>query len=675
MPSDRILVRRRFVQMRFSGQDSTLQVEWRPGRDLGEAFAEQHLALFGHRPDGRAVEVESLRVMASSRRDEQREPTMGAVDGGPRPAPRLRTARVRFGGRWLEVPCYDQAALRPGHVLESPSLVLDDCATTVVEPGWSARVDGSCAVVMEGVGQGQGQGQGQGEHAAVRMELFVGRVEAVAEEMGEVLQRTALSTNIKERRDFSCAVLDPRGRLVVNAPHIPVHLGSLGLCVRSLRRAVEMAPGDVVVTNHPAFGGSHLPDVTVVTPVFAGDELVGYVANRAHHAELGGTRPGSMPPRATCLQEEGVVLTPTHLVRRGQPRYDQLRRLLSGGLHPSRAPDDNLADLRAAVAANNLGAEALGRLAAERGPPELARFMDALRARARDHARAALGALDDGVHTAAGALDDGTPLCVSVAVRGASAVVDFAGTAGVHPGNLNATPAIVHGVVIYLLRLLVDRPFPLNEGLMDAVELRIPAGLLDPPFSADLAACPAVVGGNVETSQRLVDLLLAALSLSAGSQGTMNNVLFGAEGGAGYYETVGGGAGAGPGFHGASAVHTHMTNTRITDAEVLEHRYPVRVERFAVRRGSGGEGQYRGGDGVTRELTFLEPMSLSVLSQRRTRGPRGAAGGQPGAPGAQRVVRADGQVRDLASIDGCQVEPGDRLVLETPGGGGWGSRS
>lgn len=499
----------------------------------------------------------------------------------------------------------------------------------------------------------------------------MGRLEAMAEEMGEVLQRTALSTNIKERRDFSCAVLDPRGRLVVNAPHIPVHLGSLGICVRSLQEALPMAPGDVVVTNHPLMGGSHLPDVTVVTPVFWQDQLVGHVANRAHHAEMGGSCPGSMPPRATCLEQEGVIIEPTYLVRGGRPRYDHLRQILGNGPYPSRAVEDNLADLRAAVAANNLGAAALGRLAADLGPAELGRFMDALRGRARRHARTALAALEDGSYPASARLDDGTRLSVRLQVEGDAAVVDFGGTAGVHPGNLNATPAIVNGVVIYLLRLLVNRPFPLNEGLMEPVTLRIPPGLLDPPFTGDPAACPAVVGGNVETSQRLVDLLLGALKLAADSQGTMNNVLFGDEA-FGYYETVGGGAGAGPGFHGASAVHTHMTNTRITDAEVLEHRYPVRVERFAVRQGSGGRGLYRGGDGVVRELTFQGPMSLSVLSQRRDRGPRGRAGGEPGVPGAQRVVRATGEVLHLEAIDGCEVGPGDRLVLETPGGGGWG---
>ena len=548
----------------------------------------------------------------------------------------------------------------------------------MIEPGWAAKVDHSGALVLRyggerAAGQGQGQGQGQG-HQAVRMELFVGRLEAVAEEMGEVLRRTALSTNIKERLDFSCAVLDAQGRLVVNAPHIPVHLGSLGICVRSLRAAVEMAPGEVVVTNHPSFGGSHLPDVTVVTPVFFQDELVGYVANRAHHAEMGGSCPGSMPPRATCLEQEGVVIQPTHLVRGGHLREAQMRRILGGGPFPSRAVEDNLADLRAAVAANNLGAESLGRLAASLGPQNLAGFMDALRERAGSHARAALGRQKDGSYAARAKLDDGTPLCVRLEIRGESAVVDFGGTAGVHPGNLNATPAIVHGVVIYLLRLLVKRPFPLNEGLMDAVTLKIPPGLLDPPFAGAPAACPAVVGGNVETSQRLVDLLLSALELSAGSQGTMNNVLFGDEG-FGYYETVGGGAGAGPGFHGASAVHCHMTNTRITDAEVLEHRYPVRVERFAVRAGSGGGGQYRGGDGALREITFLGPMSLSILSQHRARGPRGMAGGQPGAPGRQQVIRASGKVQHLQAIDGCEVGPGDRLLLETPGGGGWGQEN
>jgi 5-oxoprolinase (ATP-hydrolysing) len=507
--------------------------------------------------------------------------------------------------------------------------------------------------------------------------------------MGERLQRTAVSTNVKERLDFSCALLDAAGGLVVNAPHIPVHLGALGLCVRLTAAALPLEPGDVAVTNHPGFGGSHLPDVTVITPVFGDAEeargdaeeeegeagrppLLGYVASRAHHAEIGGMRPGSMPPGARCLAEEGVVLPPTYLARRGEARWEELRRLLTSGPYPTRAVEENLADLRAAAAANHSGAEALRALArAAGGRRRVAFFMEALERRAEERLRTALARLPRGRLAAVERLDDGSPIAVSIDVGPAGARLDFSGSAGVHPGNLNAPPAVLRSAVLYVLRLLIAEPLPLNEGLLRPIQLHVPPGMLNPPFPDDPWQAPAVVGGNVETSQRLVDTLLAALGLAACSQGTMNNVLFG-NACFGYYETVCGGAGAGPGFDGASAVHTHMTNTRITDPELLEHRYPVRLERFAVRPGSGGRGRHRGGDGVVRELTFLAPVSLSLLTQHRVEAPYGVAGGEPGERGRQRLVRAAGEVVELAPVAACEAEPGDRLILETPGGGGWG---
>jgi len=513
---------------------------------------------------------------------------------------------------------------------------------------------------------------------AVQLELFTHRFAAIARQMGERLQRTAVSTNVKERLDFSCALLDPAGELVVNAPHIPVHLGALGLCVRRLRETIAMAPGDVVMTNHPGFGGSHLPDVTVATPVF--DEegaLLGYVASRAHHAEIGGIRPGSMPPGARRLIEEGVVIPPTYLVREGGSRWEEARRLLLEAPFPTRAVEENLADLRAAVAANHRGEEALRGLAREHGRATVARYMEALKARAEERLRAALARLPSARYEALERLDDGAAIAARIEIAGPGAdpavTIDFAGSAGVHPGNLNAPPAVIRSAVLYVLRLLIAEPLPLNEGILRAVDIRIPPGMLNPPFPEDPAEAPAVVGGNVETSQRVVDTLVKALGLAACGQGTMNNLLFGNRR-FGFYETVCGGAGAGPGFHGASAVHTHMTNTRITDPGVLEHRYPVRLERFAIRAGSGGEGRWRGGDGAVREIVFLEEMSLSLLSQHRVEKPYGMEGGAPGLPGRQRLVRASGEVEELAPIDGHEVGPGDRLILETPGGGGWGRK-
>jgi 5-oxoprolinase (ATP-hydrolysing) len=509
----------------------------------------------------------------------------------------------------------------------------------------------------------------------VQLELFTNRLAAIAAEMGAMLRRTALSTNVKERLDFSCAVLDPAGALVVNAPHIPVHLGSLGLCVRAVQGAIALEPGDTVATNHPAFGGSHLPDVTVVTPVFAESQagsLLAIVANRAHHAEIGGVRPGSVPPDASCLAEEGVVLPPMHLIEGGRPRWEAVRDALLAGPFPSRAVEENLADLSAAVAANQVGAAALRGLAAEHGAETLLHWMGELRHEAGRRMEEAIGELEDGRREAVEELDDGTPLRVSITIRGSRAVFDFTGSGPVHPGNLNATPAIVTSVVMYVLRLLVERPLPLNEGLLDPVEIVMPPGILNPDFPGDGGQAPAVVGGNVETSQRLVDTVLKALGLAACSQGTMNNVVFGNPR-YGYYETIAGGCGAGPGYAGACGVHSHMTNTRATDPELLEQRYPVRLVRFTRRPGSGGKGLFDGGDGLVRELEFLEGADLSLLTQHRKVAPYGMAGGGAGRPGRQLLIRAGGDSSELPSVAGCRVGPGDRLLIETPGGGGWGA--
>ena len=517
---------------------------------------------------------------------------------------------------------------------------------------------------------------GASGHASIQAELFRNRFSAIAEEMGEMLQRMALSTNVKERLDFSCALLDAQGRLVVNAPHIPVHLGALGVCVRAVARTIDMQPGDVVVTNHPGYGGSHLPDVTLITPIFMDGRLLGYAASRAHHAELGGIRPGSMPPDARNLEEEGVVLPPFKLVEAGESRYDELERRLLGARFPSRSVKENVADLMAAQAANQRAAAALVALAQQSGVETLSEQMDGLFLFARRRMSKTFDRLAGLDVDVVERLDDGSELRVRVSVpEGASvprALFDFSGSARQHVGNYNATPAIVRSAVLYVLRLAVSEPLPLNEGMLDEVEIRIPEGtMLNPVFHAEPVECPAVVGGNVETSQRLVDALLRALGLVAGSQGTMNNVIFGTDS-FGYYETICGGAGAGDGFHGTSAVHVHMTNTRITDPEILELRYPVRLERFEVRQGSGGLGRWRGGDGCRRVLHFQESVSLSLLTQHRVEEPYGMLGGLPGERGRQRLERADGSVEELEPSASVEVGPGDRLVMETPGGGGWG---
>jgi 5-oxoprolinase (ATP-hydrolysing) len=665
-----VCVRRRILHLRFAGQESSLEIDWTPDASIIEAFERRFRTLYGHRPENREVELESLRVVASTLPADEAEPFPAPPPYEAEPPAR---ARASFADAWQEVPAFAREELPPGATFGGPALVLERHSATAVEPGWRATVDGEGALILEQIGADAAVTEAD-RPEAIRLELFTQRFFNLVKEMGDRLERTAVSTNVKERLDFSCALLDPDGELVANAPHIPVHLGALGLCVRHLAKALPLRPGDVAVTNHPSFGGSHLPDVTVVTPVFAqerGGRLLGYVASRAHHAEIGGSLPGSVVATARTLVEEGVVIPPSYLIEQGEPRWDEIRALLLGGPHPTRNVEDNLADLRAAAAANHAGAEVLRALAAIHGEETVLHYMERLERLAESRIREALRAIPDGTYEAEERLDDGTPLRVKVELSGDQASIDFSGTAGVHPGNLNATPAIVHSAVIYVLRLLIKEPLPLNEGLLRAVSIRIPPGLLDPPFPDDPARAPAVVGGNVETSQRLVDTLLKALGLAACSQGTMNNLVFGNQRYA-YYETLGGGCGAGPDFDGASAVHSHMTNTRITDPEILEHRYPVRVERFAVRRDSGGSGERCGGDGLVRELTFLEPASLSVLTQHRVERPYGLEGGEPGAPGAQRVVRAGGGVVELGPVDGCEVQAGDRLIVETPGGGGCG---
>jgi 5-oxoprolinase (ATP-hydrolysing) len=674
IPESEVEARRRMVHLRFRGQDSVVSIEHRDGARLGEAFRERYRSIFGHLPEERPIEVESIRVVVSSR---SKGESSGFGEVRPSEGAPASQRRAFLGGKWLEVPVYERSTFSPGTRFEGPALVFEAHSATLVEPGWRLEVDGTGALVLRRAAAGREKaeptsgGRARAGSETVQLELFTNRFRFLAQEMGEMLRRTALSTNVKERLDFSCALIDPEGELVVNAPHIPVHLGAMGLCVRRLRETLPIEPGDVLVTNHPAFGGSHLPDVTVVTPVFKGTRLLGYVGSRAHHAEIGGVCPGSMPPRATRLVEEGVVIPPMHLARGGQAEWPRLRQILARAPFPSRAVEENLADLRAAVAANERGAAALRSLEAAHGAEAVLHYMDALKKLADRQVRDALLRLGEGSWEAVEELDDGSPLRVKIEVSRDQAVLDFTGSSPVHPGNLNATPGIVRSAVLYVLRLLVKEPLPLNEGLLRAVTLRVPPSILNPPFEEDPARCPAVVGGNVETSQRLVDTLLKALGLAASSQGTMNNVLFGTKSFS-YYETVGGGSGAGPGFEGASAVHTHMTNTRITDPEIIEHRYPARLERFAIREGSGGGGQYRGGDGAVREITFLEPMTLSVLSQHRKLGPYGLSGGEAGKPGAQRVVRATGETVTLAPVDGLEVGPGDRFILETPGGGGWG---
>jgi 5-oxoprolinase (ATP-hydrolysing) len=477
---------------------------------------------------------------------------------------------------------------------------------------------------------------------------------------------------VKERLDFSCAVLDRNGYLVVNAPHIPVHLGSLGVCVREVVQAfprtfgaIEIKEGDVIITNHPAYGGSHLPDVTLIKGVFVKGQLVAYVANRAHHAEIGGRKPGSMPADATTLEEEGVIISPTYLVRGGKAMWENIEHLFTTATWPTRLWNENRADLNGALAAVNYGEQSLIGLCEKFGTAKVIEYMTRIHEHAAGLFAQKLKTLKLSKAMAVQYLDDGSPLRVSITKKKNKLVIDFTGTADVHPGNLNATRAIVQSVVLYVIRLLVDREIPMNEGLMDNVELVIPKGLLDPDFSVKHP--PAVVGGNTEVSQRLTDTLLKALNMVACSQGTMNNFLFGNER-FGYYETICGGTGAGKNFEGTSAVHQHMTNTRISDPELLEWRFPVKLVRFEMRKNSGGKGKWKGGDGVVREFLFLEDLEINILSQHRVEAPYGLNGGKPGKVGRQYIVNK----KALNGTSSASVSKGDRLVIETPGGGGYG---
>ncbi|RMF73116.1 MAG: 5-oxoprolinase, partial [Acidobacteria bacterium] len=666
----------RRLSVRFAGQGDALDVPLGRGVDPVQEFLARYRALYGHLPAGRALEAVAVRVVARAAGSRAAPParhdaeTAAHVERAPRRSG--RTLRMRAGGTIHEAPVLDRAGLVPGEPCTGPAIVVEPHGTTVVEPGWTLAVDASTGALR--LARDRRAAPGPARSDLVAQELFVHRLEQVAREMGEALRRTAVSTNVRERLDYSCAVLDRDGRLLANAPHIPVHLGSLGMCVRSVDAALGgLAPGEFAVTNHPAHGGSHLPDVTVILAVGDGHgRRIGFAATRAHHAEIGGRLPGSMPPTARRLAEEGVVIPPTRLGTVDAITTDALRRLFVAGPWPSRCPDDNVADLEAAIAACHRGGEALAALARATGTRRFEERAARLRAHAARLAARALARIPPGRREATEVLDSGARLTVRWEIDAGRARITFPDAPPLDPGSLNATPAIVASTVIYVLRVMVDEPLPLNEGLLERVDLVIPPGMLAPEFPEDPAQAPAVVGGNVELSQRLVDASLRALGLCAASQGTMNNVLFG-DAGFSYYETIGGGAGAGPDFDGASAVQVHMTNTRITDPEVLEHRHPAAVRRFAVRRGSGGAGRRRGGDGIVRELEFLAPLTLSVLGEHRVRGPSGERGGADGAPARVALHRARGPVRVLRSADAAEVGPGDRLVVETPGGGGWGA--
>ncbi|WP_303923309.1 hydantoinase B/oxoprolinase family protein [Draconibacterium sediminis] len=655
---EKISIRQRMVFMRFAGQDSSLEVHFSDIEQLITNFHQQYKKVYGHTVNNRTIEIEAIRVLAAVENTDKETITTTKTSYLPEP---LKTTDNG-------TPVFVRNKLKEGAQITGPALFLDSFSTTFVKSGWSLELQHSGTAILKS--QTENQQADTMQNRETELELFTNRFMAIAENMGALLQRTSLSVNIKERLDFSCALLDKDGRLVANAPHIPVHLGGLGVCVRELIKHFDFKEGDTIVTNHPIYGGSHLPDVTLVTPVFYAGERVGFVVNRAHHSEIGGISPGSMPPNAKNLEEEGVCIAPFYLVKNGQPDWDGMRKILLNSKFPTRSIEENLADLNAALAANKNGSEALTDLINKHGKETVQNYLDLLREHAAKKMKATLQKFENGNYSATEYLDDGSKLKVNIQLNDGNCNIDFTGSSAVHKGNMNATEAIVKSVSIYVLRLLLNETIPLNDGLLEPVDFMLPTGLLNPDFDDDPAKCPAVVGGNVEISQRLTDTLLKAFGVVAASQGTMNNTLFGNKN-FGYYETICGGCGAGNGFNGASAVHHHMTNTRITDPEIMEHRYPVRLEEFSIRKNSGGSGKWHGGDGVKRVLKFLEPVNLSVLTQRRKSGPFGLNGGSDGKPGCQKVIYANGEEIVLDSIQNINMEQGDTFIIETPGGGGY----
>ncbi|MGW4705387.1 hydantoinase B/oxoprolinase family protein [Streptomyces sp. NPDC004285] len=656
------------VLLRYAGTDASLPVDLASPDELRTAFTELHRARYAFTLD-RPLVVEAVTVEAVGRAGPHGPVHVATEERPAAPAP-VATVRMHSAGTPHDTPLHRRADLRPGDAVDGPAILAEADATTVVDTGWRATATEGGHLLLRRVVPRPARVAAGTDVDPVLLEVFNSLFMSIAEQMGVRLENTAQSVNIKERLDFSCALFDAQGNLIANAPHIPVHLGSMGESIKEVlrRRADDLRPGDVYAINDPYHGGTHLPDVTVVTPVFddTGGELRFLVASRGHHAEIGGITPGSMPAFSRTVDEEGVLFDDWLLVRDGHLRETETRALLTGARHPSRDPDTNLADLRAQIAANEKGIEELRRTVAEFGLDVVQAYMRHVRANAEESVRRIVARLDDGAYRYE--TDGGAVIQVAVRVdrERRSAVIDFTGTSPQLPGNANAPTAVVMAAVLYVFRTLVDEDIPLNSGCLEPLEVRVPPGSM-------LAPVPpaATVAGNVETSQAVTGALYAALGVQAEGSGTMNNVTFG-NARVQYYETVASGSGAGDGFDGADAVQTHMTNSRLTDPEILEWRHPVRVDAFAVREDSGGRGRWHGGHGVERRLRFLEPMTVALLTGHRRIPPYGMAGGAPGALGENLVERADGTVERLEGAATTEVGPGDVLVLRTPGGGGYG---
>lgn len=656
----------RLAHIRTEGAHQTLAVPFSDPDTMRGDYQQAHAQRFGFVPDTSKLIIDLLTSEAIGATGED-----GSLPENPLDTQvENHTASMYVQGTWREVPLVDRATLAPGQTLMGPAIIIEPTGTNVLEDGWQAECIAGGNLVLRRVVALQREEAIGTRVDPVMLEVFNNLFMSIAEQMGATLANTAYSVNIKERLDFSCALFTPEGDLVANAPHVPVHLGSMSESVRTILRqnAGKIRPGDVFMMNNPFNGGTHLPDVTVITPVFdaAGKEIIFVTASRGHHADIGGKTPGSAPPDSRHIDEEGVLIENFLLVEQGRLREAETRELLASATYPCRNIPQNMADLAAQIAANATGVAELHKIVEQFGLEVVHAYMHHVQDNAEESVRRVLDVLKDSAFTYP--LDSGAQIQVKITVdhTAREATVDFSGTSPQDAANYNAPLSICRAVVLYVFRTLVGADIPMNEGCLKPLHINAPQGsMINPEPPA------AVISGNTEVSQAIADTLYGALGVLAGSQGTMNNFVYGNED---YqnYETICGGTGAGKGFPGASAVHSHMTNTRMTDPEVLETRFPVRVEEFAIRRGSGGAGQYPGGDGIVRRLRFLEPMTATVLSSHRQTRPAGAAGGEPGLPGCNYVVRADGAQHPLTGNDQVEMQAGDCFVMETPGGGGYG---
>jgi len=662
----------RNVHLRYEGTDSALVISFDTLDKMRSQFEQAYKQRYGFTMLHKALIVEAVSVEVVGQTDIPIEPVaIEAISASHKPT---AIVQIYTKGNWHDAPIYYRSDLEPGEHISGAALIIEPTGTNVIEPGWIAEITDRHDLILTRTHDrhpDHSQHSAQTKPDPVLLEIFNNLVRAIAEEMGITLQNTSYSVNIKERLDFSCAIFDQHGQLVANAPHIPVHLGSMSESIHSLIRSKgnTLKPGDVYVSNNPYNGGTHLPDVTVISPVFSEIDQTRplfYVASRGHHADIGGITPGSMPPHSTSVEQEGVLIDNFQLVDRGQFREPELLQLLTSGTYPARNPQQNIADLQAQIAANKRGIKELLQMVQHYSLETVQAYMQHIQDNAEESVRRVIAVLKDSQFTYP--LDDGSQIHVEIAINASdrSAQIDFTGTSPQQTTNLNAPLAICKAVVLYVFRTLLDDDIPLNAGCLKPLNIVVPQGcLLNPKYPA------AVVAGNVETSQAIANALYGALGIMAASQGTMNNFTFGNEHYQ-YYETICGGSGAGATFDGTDAVQTHMTNSRLTDPEVLEWRFPVLVKDFAIRNRSGGNGHHRGGNGVIRQIQFREAMTAAILSGHRVVSPFGLNGGKPGALGRNSVKRSNGETELLASRAEVQMHPGDVFVIETPGGGGFG---